>query len=72
MTENDVERMIRRPNPWITLIPLWIIGSAVMAVVGLVSVLITATASDTYHMTWYGEPVLLAAGEHAQPPAARR
>ena len=73
MTETRLERVLHKPNPWITLIPLWILSSVTMLIIGAVAILITATAAPKYHMTWSGEPILLVskAPPQSQHPHAR-
>ena len=67
MTERPLDKIATRPNPLITLIPLWVIGTVVMLVIGAVAVCVTASLGSTYHMTWDGKPDLLAHGSGLPP-----
>jgi hypothetical protein len=59
MTEAQIESVFRKPNPWLTLIPFWLVSGVVMLAVGAVTIMIMAQAAPKYHMNLIGEPVLL-------------
>ena len=54
MTKHSLENL--RPTPWLTLIPLWVISSVVMLLLGAVAIAVTFTLGPKYHMNWLGEP----------------
>jgi len=59
MTEAQVERILHKPNPFLTLIPFWIVSGAVTLAIGAVTVLIMLGAAPKYHMNLIGESDLL-------------
>jgi hypothetical protein len=63
MNAQMLERLAHRANPWITLIPLWIISSVLLGLIFGGALLVTATLHNRYHMTMDGTPLPLARGE---------
>jgi len=55
----QIERILHRPNPWLTLIPFWIVSGALTVIIGAVTVVIMLNAAPRYHMNVIGEPDLL-------------
>jgi len=71
MTEAQVERVLHKPNPFLTLIPFWIVSGAVALVIGAVTILIMLGAAPKYHMNLIGEPDLLMSKAPLQSHDAR-
>ena len=59
MTEAQIESVFRKPNPWLTLIPFWLVSGAVSIVLGAVTILVMTQAAPKYHMSLIGQPMLL-------------
>jgi len=59
MTEEQIESVLHKPTPWLTLVPFWLVSGAVTLVIGAVTILIMAQAAPKYHMSSIGEPVLV-------------
>lgn len=53
VSEINLEKV--KPTPWPTLVPLWVISSIAMLLVGAVAVAVTLTLGPKYHMNWLGE-----------------
>jgi hypothetical protein len=69
MTEEQVERVLHKPNPFLTLIPFWIVSGVVMLVVGAITILIMLSVAPDYHMNLIGEQDLKSdVPFHAQDP----
>ena len=54
MTDAQVENVLHKPNPWLTLIPFWIVSGAVSLVVGILTILVMLGAAPKYHMNIMG------------------
>jgi hypothetical protein len=69
MTEAEVERILHKPNPWLTLIPFWVVSGALMLAVGAITLVIMLSAAPNYHMNLLGEQDLASdVPFHAQDP----
>ena len=56
MTEIQVEKVLHKPNPWLTLIPFWVFSGAVSLAIGVLTILIMLGAAPKYHMNLIGQP----------------
>jgi nitrogen fixation-related uncharacterized protein len=68
MLADKFEEMTRKPSPWYTLVPLWVIGTILMIAVAILAVAVTWSFSSQYDMPRLREAARITKDRHSTHP----